>query len=304
MLSRQPGWRSPTSTVLWPAIISSVSALLGVAMGGFLTARVQKRQWARGQQIEACAAIVVESTRVQLSLRGQWKHDQRVDWVSWNEPSRRSAWSRTVRSSRPRARQMRCSGGTAIASTGAKSPMRRHGSRQRSRWRPRGWRSSIQRNVTSWARRIGWIGFRSAGRPVTCRASTPGPVPPTRRDVVARACTRLGSLPARRGFTTGAVDHYKGRRSSLRVHSDSRSMMSWTPPRDKAVRLRTRPPPSSPRTARCTRFNINPVCATLPDLAFVEHDAGCPGCDERDRLPPRTPGKGPSRRGGRWRWML
>ena len=85
MLSRQPRWRSPTSTVLWPAIISSVSALLGVAMGGFLTARVQKRQWARGQQIEACAAIVVESTRVQLSLRGQWKHDQRVDWVSWNE---------------------------------------------------------------------------------------------------------------------------------------------------------------------------------------------------------------------------
>jgi hypothetical protein len=44
-------------------------------MGGFLTARVQKRQWARGQQIEACAAIVVESTRVQLALRGQCKHD-------------------------------------------------------------------------------------------------------------------------------------------------------------------------------------------------------------------------------------
>jgi hypothetical protein len=73
------------STLPWSAIISSVSALLGVAMGGFLTARVQKRQWARGQQIEACAAIVVESTRVQLSLRGQWKHDQRVDWVPWNE---------------------------------------------------------------------------------------------------------------------------------------------------------------------------------------------------------------------------
>lgn len=73
------------STLPWPAIISSVSALLGVAVGGFLTARIQKRQWARDQQIEACAAIVVESTRVQLSLRGQWKHDQRVDWVPWNE---------------------------------------------------------------------------------------------------------------------------------------------------------------------------------------------------------------------------
>jgi hypothetical protein len=73
------------STPLWPAMISSVSALLGVAVGGFLTARVQKRQWARSQQIEACAVIVVESTRVQPSLRGQWKHDQRVDWVPWNE---------------------------------------------------------------------------------------------------------------------------------------------------------------------------------------------------------------------------
>lgn len=72
-------------SLLWPAIISSASALFGVAMGGFLTARVQRRQWARGQQVEACAAIVVESTRVQLSLRGQWKHGQRVDWVPWNE---------------------------------------------------------------------------------------------------------------------------------------------------------------------------------------------------------------------------
>ena len=73
------------STLPWSAIISSVSALLGVAVGGVLTARVQKRQWARGQQIEACTAIVVESTRVQLWLRGQWKHDQRVDWMPWNE---------------------------------------------------------------------------------------------------------------------------------------------------------------------------------------------------------------------------
>jgi hypothetical protein len=53
---------TPVSALPWPAIISSVSALLGVALGGFLTTRVQKRQWARGQQIEACAAIVVEST--------------------------------------------------------------------------------------------------------------------------------------------------------------------------------------------------------------------------------------------------
>jgi hypothetical protein len=80
-----PGWRASVSTPLWPPIISSVSALFGVMIGGFLTARVQKRQWVRAQQIEACAAIVVESTRVQLALRGQWKHDHRVDWVPWNE---------------------------------------------------------------------------------------------------------------------------------------------------------------------------------------------------------------------------
>jgi hypothetical protein len=73
------------SAALWPAIISSASALIGVVTGGFLTARVQKRQWARTQQIEACAAIVIESTRVQLSLRGQWKRDERVDWLPWNQ---------------------------------------------------------------------------------------------------------------------------------------------------------------------------------------------------------------------------
>ncbi|WP_433220200.1 hypothetical protein ACQP00_17315 [Dactylosporangium sp. CS-047395] len=73
------------SSVLWPALISSASALVGVAMGGLLTARVQRRQWARGQQIEACIAVVVESTRVHLALRGQWKDAGRVDWVAWNE---------------------------------------------------------------------------------------------------------------------------------------------------------------------------------------------------------------------------
>lgn len=73
------------SAPVWQAIIASASGLIGVAPGGFLTARVQKRQWARGQQIEACATIVVESTRVQLRLRGQWKNGGRVDWVPWNE---------------------------------------------------------------------------------------------------------------------------------------------------------------------------------------------------------------------------
>src|SRR5439155_21442088 len=43
---------------------------------------VPERQWARGQQTEACAATVVEPTRVQLALRGQWKHDG-ADPAQW-----------------------------------------------------------------------------------------------------------------------------------------------------------------------------------------------------------------------------
>ena len=70
---------------MWLAVISSASGLIGVGLGAFLTGRVQKRQWARGQQIDACAAIVVKSTRVQLALQRQWKHQERVDWVPWNE---------------------------------------------------------------------------------------------------------------------------------------------------------------------------------------------------------------------------
>lgn len=70
---------------LWLAIVSSLSGLIGVTLGAFLTAWVQRRQWARGKQVDACTAIVVESTRVQLALRQQWKHKVRVDWLPWNE---------------------------------------------------------------------------------------------------------------------------------------------------------------------------------------------------------------------------
>ena len=70
---------------LWTSLISASAALIGVGLGALLTARVQRRQWARGQQVDACVAIVVESTRLQLSLRGQWKRGERVDWGPWNE---------------------------------------------------------------------------------------------------------------------------------------------------------------------------------------------------------------------------
>ncbi|HZN76704.1 MAG TPA: hypothetical protein VFC00_34190 [Micromonosporaceae bacterium] len=73
------------TTSLWLAAISTASGLIGVSLGAFLTARVQKKQWTRGKQVDACAAIVVESTRAQLALRRQWRHQERVDWVPWNE---------------------------------------------------------------------------------------------------------------------------------------------------------------------------------------------------------------------------
>lgn len=73
------------STPLWLAVISSASGLAGVTLGVALTGRAQRTQWARGKQIDACAAIVVGSTRVQLALRRQWRHGDRVDWVPWNE---------------------------------------------------------------------------------------------------------------------------------------------------------------------------------------------------------------------------
>ena len=72
-------------TWLWPALISSASGLAGVSLGAALAARIQHQQWTRGKQVEACAAVVVESTRVQLALRRWWKRGDPVDWVAWNE---------------------------------------------------------------------------------------------------------------------------------------------------------------------------------------------------------------------------
>ncbi|MFI6279736.1 hypothetical protein [Streptomyces sp. NPDC050988] len=40
--------------------------------------------WSRDKRIEACAAIVAESTRIQLALRRAWRHGDPLDWVPWN----------------------------------------------------------------------------------------------------------------------------------------------------------------------------------------------------------------------------
>ncbi|WP_433917409.1 hypothetical protein OIE50_50625 [Streptomyces canus] len=60
------------------------AALVGVLAGSLLTSRANRVHWSRDKQVEACAAIVAESTRIQLALRRAWRHGEPVDWVPWN----------------------------------------------------------------------------------------------------------------------------------------------------------------------------------------------------------------------------
>ncbi|MFC8663981.1 hypothetical protein [Streptomyces sp. NPDC057199] len=60
------------------------AALIGVLAGSLLTSRANRMHWSRDKQIEACAAIVAESTRIQLALRRAWRHGDPLDWVPWN----------------------------------------------------------------------------------------------------------------------------------------------------------------------------------------------------------------------------
>lgn len=61
-----------------------VTALIGVVTGPLLTSRTDRRHWSRDKQIEACAAMVAESTRIQLALRRAWREGDTVDWIPWN----------------------------------------------------------------------------------------------------------------------------------------------------------------------------------------------------------------------------
>jgi hypothetical protein len=62
----------------WDVLASSAGGaavtLVGVFAGATLTSRVQKQQWSRDKQINACAGVLAESTRMQLALRRAWKH--------------------------------------------------------------------------------------------------------------------------------------------------------------------------------------------------------------------------------------
>jgi len=79
-----------TSVTGWLGIVLSTFGgaavtLLGVIVGGFVTRRSEQRQWARDRQIDACATVVQESTRMQLALLERWKRRQRPDWTVWNQ---------------------------------------------------------------------------------------------------------------------------------------------------------------------------------------------------------------------------
>ena len=74
----------------WIAILVSgasgaVVTLVGVVTGGMLASRSQRRQWLRDKQVDARAAVVQESTTMQLALLRQWKHQDRPDWTAWSQ---------------------------------------------------------------------------------------------------------------------------------------------------------------------------------------------------------------------------
>ncbi|WP_405848495.1 hypothetical protein [Streptomyces sp. NBC_01518] len=72
----------------WQVVVSSAGSVLvtlsGVVAGAVLANRSQKQHRTRDRQIDACAAVVAESTRVQIAIRRAWKEGGTVDWTAWN----------------------------------------------------------------------------------------------------------------------------------------------------------------------------------------------------------------------------
>jgi hypothetical protein len=63
-----------------------LAALAGVLVGGALGSRSQTRQWFRDQQVQACADILRESTKILAEFeQASGKHRRvEVDWNPWN----------------------------------------------------------------------------------------------------------------------------------------------------------------------------------------------------------------------------
>ncbi|MFJ2158144.1 hypothetical protein [Streptomyces sp. NPDC087856] len=72
----------------WQIVVSSAGSVLvtlsGVVAGAVLANRSQKQHRTRDRQIDACAAVVAESTRVQIAILRAWKEGGTVDWTAWN----------------------------------------------------------------------------------------------------------------------------------------------------------------------------------------------------------------------------
>lgn len=73
-------------TILISGASGAVVTLLGVAAGGVIAGRSQRQQWTRDKQLDACAELVQESTRMQLALLQHWRGGIAADWTAWNQP--------------------------------------------------------------------------------------------------------------------------------------------------------------------------------------------------------------------------
>lgn len=59
--------------------------LIGVFVGAGLSGRTQRRLWNRSKQIDVCADILAESTRVYHAMAAKWRRGTPIDWVTWNQ---------------------------------------------------------------------------------------------------------------------------------------------------------------------------------------------------------------------------
>lgn len=64
-----------------------LATLAGVLVGGLQGSRSQTQQWFRAEQVQVCADVLRESTKILLEFEraGRQNRKQQVDWGPWNE---------------------------------------------------------------------------------------------------------------------------------------------------------------------------------------------------------------------------
>lgn len=73
-------WQIATSSAAGALI-----TLIGVLVGAALTGRTQQRLWNRTKQIDTCASILAEATRISHALAAKWRRGTPIEWVTWNQ---------------------------------------------------------------------------------------------------------------------------------------------------------------------------------------------------------------------------